>query len=75
MNKIATAKIEKGLVDLDYSLKKNIENLADFKNTTPSNLTACVLEEEGSDGLVPLSFSFLCAKGNWRRAFKMVRQV
>ena len=43
MHKIATAKVEKGLIDLDYSLKKNIENLADFKNTIPSNLTACVL--------------------------------
>ena len=44
MHKIATAKVEKGLVDLDYSIKKNIENLADFKNTNPSNLTACVLD-------------------------------
>ena len=44
MNKIATAKTEKGLIDLDYSIKKNIENLADFKNTEPSNLTACVLD-------------------------------
>ena len=44
MNKIATAKVEKGLIDLEYSVKKNIENLADFKNTEPSNLTACVLD-------------------------------
>ena len=44
MNKIATAKVEKGLIDLEYSIKKNIENLADFKNTEPSNLTACVLD-------------------------------
>ena len=44
MNKIATAKVEKGLIDLDYPIKKNIENLADFKNTEPSNLTACVLD-------------------------------
>ena len=44
MHKIATAKVEKGLIDLDYSIKKNIENLADFKNTTPSNLTACVMD-------------------------------
>jgi fructose-1,6-bisphosphatase II / sedoheptulose-1,7-bisphosphatase len=44
MHKIATAKVEKGLVDLDYSIKKNIENLADFKNTNPSNLTACILD-------------------------------
>ena len=44
MHKIATAKVEKGLIDLDYSIKKNIENLAEFKNTSPSNLTACVLD-------------------------------
>jgi len=44
MHKIATAKAERGLIDLDYSIKKNIENLAEFKNTTPSNLTACVLD-------------------------------
>ena len=44
MHKIATAKVEKGMIDLDYTIKKNIENLAEFKNTTPSNLTACVLD-------------------------------
>ena len=44
MHKIATAKVEKGLVDLDFSIKKNIENLADFNNTTPSNLTACIMD-------------------------------
>ena len=44
MHKIATTKVEKGLIDLDYSTKKNIKNLADFKNTVPSNLTACVLD-------------------------------
>ena len=36
MHKIATSKVEKRLIDLDYSIKKNIENLADFKNTKPS---------------------------------------
>ena len=30
MDKIATGPIEKGLVDLDFPLKKNITNLADF---------------------------------------------
>ncbi len=44
MHKIATGKIEKGLIDLDYSIKKNIENLADYRNEIPSNLTACVLD-------------------------------
>ena len=44
MEKIATAKVDKGLIDLDYSIKKNISNLADFKNTDPSNLNACLLD-------------------------------
>ena len=44
MSKIATGKIEKGLIDLDYPLKKNISNLADFKNKKPSSLTACILD-------------------------------
>ena len=44
MHKIATTKVEKGLIDLDYSIKKNIENLAEFKNKTPSDLTACILD-------------------------------
>ena len=44
MHKIATAKVEKGLIDLDYTIKKNIENLAEFKNTNPTNLTACILD-------------------------------
>ena len=44
MHKIATAKVEKGLIDLDFPIKKNIENLAEYKNTTPSNLTACILD-------------------------------
>ena len=30
MDKIATGKVERGLVDLDFPLKKNISNLAEF---------------------------------------------
>ena len=44
MHKIATSKVENGLIDLDFSIKKNIKNLAEFKNTTPANLTACILD-------------------------------
>tara|TARA_B110000971_G_scaffold162583_1_gene166237 strand:+ start:127 stop:1074 length:948 start_codon:yes stop_codon:yes gene_type:complete len=44
MDKIATGKVEKGLVDLDYSIKKNISNLADFKNIEISSITACVMD-------------------------------
>jgi fructose-1,6-bisphosphatase II / sedoheptulose-1,7-bisphosphatase len=44
MDKIAISSNERGIVDLDYSVLKNIKNLADHKNTTPENLTACVLD-------------------------------
>ena len=44
MDKIATGKIEKGLVDLDFSIKKNISNLAEFLNKDISSITACVMD-------------------------------
>ena len=44
MDKIATRKIEKGLIDLDYPLKKNISNLAEFMNKDISSITACILD-------------------------------
>ncbi|MDC1169842.1 class II fructose-bisphosphatase [Candidatus Pelagibacter sp.] len=44
MDKIAISTNKKGIVDLDYSILKNIKNLADHKNTTPENLTACILD-------------------------------
>ena len=44
MDKIATAKVEKGLIDLDNPLKKNITNLADFMNKDISSITACIMD-------------------------------
>ena len=44
MDKIATGPIDKGLIDLDFPLKKNISNLADFLNKDISSLTACVMD-------------------------------
>ncbi len=44
MNKIATGKIDKGLIDLDFSIEKNIKNLSDFKNKDISSITACILD-------------------------------
>ena len=44
MNKIATGKIDKGLIDLDFPIEKNIKNLSDFKNKDISSLTACILD-------------------------------
>ena len=44
MNKISADVPKNGIIDLDYSIEKNINNLADFKNTKPENLTACILD-------------------------------
>ena len=44
MDKIATGKIDKGLIDLDYSLEKNLMNLSKFKNKKISSLTACIMD-------------------------------
>ena len=44
MNKIATGKIENGLIDLDFPLKKNIKNLSEFKSKNVSELTVCILD-------------------------------
>ena len=43
-SKISTNVTENGVIDLDYSIKKNINNLADFKNKKPHSLTACILD-------------------------------
>ena len=45
MDKIAVGQnIPKDAIDLDFSIKKNIQNLADIKNKRPENLTACILD-------------------------------
>ena len=45
MQKIAVGPgFPENLVDLDFSVEKNIKLLSDAKNTTPNKLTACVLE-------------------------------
>ena len=44
MSKISANCSEPDVIDLDYSVKKNIHNLAEFKNQNPENLTACVLD-------------------------------
>ena len=53
MEKIAIGSgFPKNLIDLDFSVKKNIERLADAKNTSPDKLTACVLERPRHDQIV-----------------------
>ena len=44
MEKISTKVKEKNVVDLDYSIKKNITNLSEYLNKKPENLTACILD-------------------------------
>jgi fructose-1,6-bisphosphatase II / sedoheptulose-1,7-bisphosphatase len=44
MDKIATGKVEKGLIDLDYSVEKNIKNLSEFNNKDISSLTVCIMD-------------------------------
>ena len=44
MYKIAISSPNKGIVDLDNTLTKNIKNLAEYKNTKPDKLTACMLD-------------------------------
>tara|TARA_Y100000748_G_scaffold290717_1_gene277599 strand:- start:504 stop:1295 length:792 start_codon:yes stop_codon:yes gene_type:complete len=44
MNKISANVSEKDVVDLDFSVKKNIHNLAEYKNKKPNNLRVCILD-------------------------------
>ncbi len=44
MNKISANVPSEGIIDLDYSVKKNISNLADYKNKLPNELSACILD-------------------------------
>ena len=52
MDKIATGKIEKGLIDLDNSIKKNLSNLADFMNKDISLINACILDRPRHKGII-----------------------
>ena len=44
MDKISANLNERGVVDLDFSIKKNIYNLSEYKNKSPSMLTVCLLD-------------------------------
>ena len=43
MEKISSKVKENGVIDLDFTVKKNISNLSDYLNKNPENLTACIL--------------------------------
>ena len=44
MEKISAKINEKNVIDLDYSVKKNIFNLSEYLNKKPEDLTACILD-------------------------------
>ena len=53
MEKIAIGQnFEKGTVDLDFSLEKNLKNLADAKNKKLSDLTVCLLDREIHNNII-----------------------
>ena len=44
MDKISSNVLEPDVIDLDFDIKKNIFNLAEFKNKKPDELTVCILD-------------------------------
>ena len=44
MEKISAKVSEKGVIDLDYSVKKNIFNLSEYLNKKPESITACIMD-------------------------------
>ena len=44
MNKIAAKVNQKNIIDLDFSIKKNLDNLAQYKNKNIEDLTVCILD-------------------------------
>ena len=44
MEKISAKVNEKGIIDLDYSVKENIFNLSEYLNKKPENITACIMD-------------------------------
>ena len=53
MNKIAYgSNVEKGVIDLDYSIKKNIHNLSEYLNKKPENMSACILDRPRHSSII-----------------------
>ncbi len=52
MEKISTKVKEKNIVDLDFSIKKNITNLSDYLNKKPEDLTACILDRPRHNSII-----------------------
>ena len=52
MEKISAKVKEKNVIDLDYSVKKNIFNLSEYLNKKPENLTACIMERKRHNKII-----------------------
>ena len=52
MEKISSKVKENGVIDLDFTVKKNISNLSDYLNKNPENLTACILDRPRHAGII-----------------------
>ena len=53
MEKIAVGtKLPNELIDLDFSIEKNVKRIAEAKNKTPNELTACILKRPRHNNIV-----------------------
>ena len=52
MEKISSKAKESGVIDLDYTIKKNISNLSDYLNKNAENLTACILNRPRHQNII-----------------------
>ena len=52
MEKISANVHEKEVVDLDYSIKKNIYNLSDYLSKKPEDLTACIMDRPRHNSII-----------------------
>ena len=52
MEKISANVNEKEVIDLDYSVKKNIYNLSDYLNKKPEELTACIMDRPRHNSII-----------------------
>ena len=52
MEKIAAKVKENDVIDLDYSIKKNIYNLSEYLNKLPNQLTVCTLDRPRHSNII-----------------------
>ena len=52
MEKISANVNEKGVIDLDYTVKENIFNLSEYLNKKPESITACVMDRPRHNDII-----------------------